>query len=475
MPPLPANAPLTLSTDEMRQIGYTVIDHLVAQFENLPNQRVANISDRSMLEARLREALPREGMPWSDVFAQLQSDVLAHISHVDHPRFFAFIPSPSNFISVLADALVSGHNVFAGTWIESSGPAVVELVTVDWLRQLCGFPEGAGGLFVDGGSVANLTALAAARHVKLGDDFRKGVIYYSDQTHSSLGRGLRILGFTASQIRKLPSDATFQLDTAALQQAISEDRKAGRQPFCVIANAGTTNTGAVDPLPAIADLCEAEDLWLHVDGAYGAAAVFCERGHQRLDGIGRADSLSLDPHKWLFQPYESACVLVRNRRWLRDTFHTTAEYLYDVEREEEDEINFFDYGIQLTRKFRALKLWLSLKVFGADAFAEGVAHGFALAEYAESLVRAMPNWHVVAPASMGIVAFYYAPPNLSLADRNALNLDLTARLNADGYAMVSTTTLRDETVIRLCPINPRTTRDDLRQTLERLDALAHDG
>jgi len=201
-----------------------------------------------------------------DLFNFVQHDVFGHISHVDHPRFFAFIPSPSNYIGVLADALASGYNVFAGTWVESSGPAVVELTTIDWLRQLCGFPETGGGLFVEGGSVANLTALAAARHTKLGTDFRNGIIYYSDQTHSSLERGLRILGFTRDNIRKLPSNAGFCLDVASLQAAIAEDRAAGRQPFCVVANAGATNTGTVDPLSAIADVCNTEDLWLHATG-----------------------------------------------------------------------------------------------------------------------------------------------------------------------------------------------------------------
>lgn len=459
----------------MRAAGYQMIDQLVDHFQHLRDQNVGTVTDRPTLEARLNEPLPRTGKHATEVLDLLKDEVFSHISHVDHPRFFAFIPSPNNFIGVLADALASGYNVFAGTWIESSGPAVVELMTVEWLRQLCGLPETGGGLFVEGGSVANLTALAAARHVKLGHDFRKGVIYYSDQTHSSLERGLRILGFTHANIRKLPSDRGFCLDVPSLQAAIAKDRRAGKQPFCVVANAGATNTGAVDPLPAIADVCEAEDVWLHVDGAYGAAAVFSERGRIALEGIGRADSLSLDPHKWLFQPYECACVLVRNRRWLRDTFHTTAEYLYDVEREEDEEINFFDYGIQLTRRFRALKLWMSLKVFGADAFATAIDHGFELADYAESVVRAMPSWEVVAPSQMGVLAFRYAPAHLSEQERSRINTHLTTRMNDDGFAMLSTSVLRGATIIRLCPINPRTTRDDIRQTLEKLDTFAQAG
>jgi len=351
----------------MRALGYRVIDMLVEHFETLPEKPVTRKADRASLEGRLRETLPEQGTDPLAVLDQVERDVFENIMHLDHPRFFAFVPSPSNFVGVMAEALAAGFNVFAGTWLEASGPAQIELVTVDWLRSACGLPVSAGGLFVSGGSMANITALAVARHRVLDDQIPGAVVYCSDQTHSSIERGLWVLGFGRHQLRKVPSDDRFRLDLSALRSAVEADRAAGRVPFCVVANAGTTNTGAVDPLPELADYCDREGLWLHVDGAYGAAAVLCKRGHATLEGLGRADSLSLDPHKWLFQPYEIGCVLVRDERWLRETFHILPEYLIDIEGQA-GEVNFCDRGIQLTRGFRALKLWMSFKVFGQAGF-----------------------------------------------------------------------------------------------------------
>ncbi|TEU16247.1 MAG: aminotransferase class V-fold PLP-dependent enzyme [Anaerolineales bacterium] len=462
---------LNLSREDMRALGYRVIDMLVEHFEELPEKPVTRKANRPTLETRLREAIPEHGSNALEVLDQLRQNVFSNIMHTDHPRFFAFVPSPSNFVSVMADALASGFNVFAGTWLEASGPTQIELVTIDWLRQACGLPDSAGGLFVSGGSMANMTALAVARHVKLGNRIEGAVVYFSDQTHSSIERGLRVLGFQDHQMRKIESDDCFRLDISALERAIEADRAAGRVPFCVVANAGTTNAGAIDPLLALADYCHQEELWLHVDGAYGAAAVFCERGQALLDGLGRVDSLSLDPHKWLFQPYEIACVLVREERWLKETFHILPEYLEDIEGKE-GEVNFCDHGIQLTRGFRALKLWMSLQVFGRSGFQEAVNQGFEMAEVAETAVRELSNWEVVTPAQMGIMTFRCIPKDLSPEKVNWLNRELVEEMIADGFAMISSTVLRGQTVLRMCTINPRTTEADVRETINRLDDMS---
>lgn len=324
--------------------------------------------------------------------------------------------------------------------------------------------------------MANLTALVAAKQVKLNNRIENAVVYFSDQTHSSLEKALRILGFTREQIRRLPSDDGFRLLTPELRRAVAEDRAAGRQPFCVIANAGTTNTGAVDPLNEIAGFCSAENLWLHVDGAYGAAACLAERGKKLMAGIERADSLSLDPHKWLFQPFEIGCLILRDARMLKRTFHTMAEYLEDTKRAEEQEINFYDYGIQLTRGFRALKLWLSLKTFGAAAFRQAIEHSFELAEFAESLVRQSPPpsgcWELVSPATMGIVAFRFVPPYAASEEElNEINRRIVEAQIEDGFAFANSTALNGRVVQRLCTINPRTTKDDVRATIVKLEQL----
>ena len=436
------NNSLQLSADEMRRLGYSVVDQLVEHFENLNDKPVMLVSPRTELEPRLREALPEAPTDAGALLEQLQRDVWSNIGNVQHPRFFAFIPSPSNFVSVMADALASGFNPFAGNWLEGAGTTQLEIVTVDWLRQMCGLPESAGGLFVSGGSMANLTALAAARGAKLGGQTTNAVIYFSDQTHSSLEKALRILGFAREQIRKLPSDEQFRLPMAELRQAVAEDRAAGKQPFCVIANAGTTNTGAIDPLNELADFCAAEELWLHVDGAYGAAAALCERGKRLLSGIERADSVTLDPHKWLFQPFEIGCILLRDARLLKKTFHTMAEYLEDTKRAEEQEINYYDYGPQLTRGFRALKLWLSLKTFGAAAFRQAIEHGFALAEFAEQELRQDRCWQIVNSATMGIVVFRYVPATAATEDEcNELNRRLVEAQIADGFLFANSTSV----------------------------------
>ena len=462
-----SDSSLQLSKEEMQKLGYRVVDVLVEHFEDLPNKPVTRRADRQTLDRELRKPPPEEGSDPEDVLEEVQRSVLSRMMHVDHPRFFAFIPSPSNFVSVMADTLAAGFNVFSGSWLEGSGPTEIELVTVDWLRQICGLPDTTRGLFVSGGSMANLTALAIARETKLKNRIPDAVVYCSDQTHSSIDRGLRVLGFKPAQIRRIPTDKDFRLVMSRLRKAVIADRATGRNPFCVVANVGTTNSGAVDPLPALADFCSEEGLWLHADGAYGASAVLCEENQSLLEGLERVDSLILDPHKWLFQPHEMGCVLVRDGQRLKQTFRMVREYTRDVERSEE-EVNLQDCGIQMTRSFRALKLWMSLKVFGLDAFREGIARGIALAELAEAALRELPHWEIVTPAQLGILTFRYVVPGLSVAEIDALNVRLVEEMIDDGFAMVSSTVLRDHTVLRMCVNNPRTTEADIRETVKLL-------
>lgn len=471
---MPIDSKLQLSKDEMRQLGYRVVDQLVEHFENLASKPAMRVSPRAELETKLREPLPEQPAPVDALLEQLQRDVWSNIGNIQHPRFFAFIPSPSNFVSVMADALAAGFNPFAGNWLEGAGTSQIELVTIDWLREMCGLPETAGGLFVSGGSMANLTALMTACRAKLDGRSENAIVYFSDQTHSSIEKALRISGFAREQIRKLPSDDAFRLQIKSLRQAVAQDRADGKQPFCVIANSGTTNTGAVDPLNDLADLCAQEDLWLHVDGAYGAAACLTERGKKLLAGIERADSLSLDPHKWLFQPFEIGCVLVRDARLLKKTFHTMAEYLEDTKRAEEEEINYYDYGVQLTRGFRALKLWLSLKTFGAAAFREAINRGFELAEFAEDLLRKSDRWQIITPATMGMVTFRYVAEGCSENEINEIHRRMVEMMAEDGFAFANSTALRGQIVMRLCTINPRTTEQEIRATIEQIEQFGRE-
>ena len=467
---MPDPNPLMLSPDAMREFGHRVVDIIVDHIETLRDRTVSIQRPRAELEAKLGAFSDAPVAP-DDVLTMVERDIMGAITTVDHPRFYAFVPGPGSFVGAMADALSSGFNVFAGHWLAASGPGAVELQTIDLLRRACGFPEGAGGLFVSGGSMANLSALATARAVKLDGPDPDAVIYLSDQAHSSVAKGLRVLGFAANQVRSVPVDDSLRLDMTALESAITKDRSEGWRPFCVVASAGTTNTGIVDPLVDISALCKANDMWLHVDGAYGAAAALTDRGRAALRGLELADSIALDPHKWLFQPFEIGCVLVRDMRYLRQAFavhpEDNAAYLADVGRMAEREVVFYEHGVQLTRSFRALKLWMSLRIFGLKAFRDTIDRGITLAEEAEEMLRADSRWEVVTPAQLAVVTF---APRLTttLSEANARVERAVERLTADGYAMVTSTQVRGRTVLRFCLIHPEARLDEVRETANRL-------
>jgi glutamate/tyrosine decarboxylase-like PLP-dependent enzyme len=470
-------AKMQMSPDAMRSFGHRVVDIIVDHFEHLRDQRVSTQIPRAELDALLGTFSDAPASE-QEVLTQVERDVMGAITMVDHPRFYAFVPGPGSFVGAMADALSSGFNVFAGHWLAASGPGAVELQTIDLLRRTCGFPDGAGGLFVSGGSMANLSGLATARTVKLGGPDPDAIIYLSDQAHSSVAKGLRVLGFAPSQVRSVPVDAFLRLDTHLLERAITEDRRKGKRPFCVVASAGTTNTGTVDPLEEIAALCRKYDLWLHVDGAYGAAAAFTERGRSALRGLHLADSIALDPHKWLFQPFEIGCVLVRDVSHLRQAFavhpEDNASYLHDVGRMAEREVVFYEHGVQLTRSFRALKLWMTLRIFGLAAFRETIDRGIELAEVVERALRADPHWEVVTPAQLAVVTFAPRRPELSVAECNSLVERAVERLTADGYAMVTSTQVRGRAVLRFCLIHPDAQLAEVLETASRLAKYATD-
>jgi aromatic-L-amino-acid decarboxylase len=458
------SARLELSPEQMRDFGYRVVDLLVEHFARGGEGPVGAKADPAVIRPRLAGFPSEEPRDPQALLSRLESDVFPNNLHVDHPRFFAFVPSPNNFMSTMADALASGFNVFNGTWLGGSAAAALELEVISWFCRWCGFPRGAGGLFVSGGSVANMTALVAARNALLHNQVEGATVYFSDQAHSSVDRALRVIGFNPEQLRKLPADDQFRLSVDSLSEAIAVDRAAGLRPFCVVANAGTTNTGAVDPMPELADLCAKEKLWLHVDGAFGAAAILSERGRAALAGLERADSISLDPHKWLFQSFECGCVLVRDAALLKAAFQIMPDYLRDVHRVTE-EVHPCDHGIQLTRSFRALKVWLSLQTFGLKAFRDAITRGFELAELAEQQLRERDGWEILSPAQMATVCFRFG-------DDEALPARLVEKMLTDEYAFLTSTKLRGEVALRLCTINPRTTSEEIVETIARLDRFA---
>jgi glutamate/tyrosine decarboxylase-like PLP-dependent enzyme len=444
-----------------------VLRHLTT----LPQQAIGRTLSRGELDALLGGPPPEAGTPFADVLAEFQEKVAPNAFRTNHPRFLAFVPSAPAFPSVLGELLCAGTNFFAGVWLEASGPSAVELVVLDWFKQFLGYPAGAGGLLTGGGSEATLTALLVARDRLTFADRPRAVLYVAEQRHWSVDRAARVIGLHTDQLRVVPVDDDFRLRPESLHELIRQDRAAGRLPWAAVASAGTTNTGSVDPLAALADLCRGEGLWLHVDGAYGWAAVLTPEGKAALAGIDQADSLTLDPHKWFGQTFDAGCVLVRDGRLLAETFAIRPEYLQDVEPDE-GEVNFADLGLALTRRFRALKLWLSVKVLGVAWFRRLVEHGCALAGLAEDLLRRSPRFEVVSPRRLSIVCFRYVPAGAGSEDElDRVNLALIDALRATGRAFISSTRLRGRVALRFCFVNWRTTAADVEEVVRLLAEL----
>lgn len=467
-------ARLELSEKEMKDFGYkivdAIVDHHLTQDKKLP---VAQGSREEMDSIFLEEA-PEKGSNPEEVLDFVLDKVMRNSTLLSHPKSYAFVPGPSNIVSVLADNLATGFNIFSGGWVTSPAAAELEIITIQWLLKIFGFPpRKGGGIFTSGGSMANLTALATARNIKCGKDFSKAVIYLSDQAHSSNIKAIRVLGFREEQVRIIPTDIEFNFALNKLKNCIARDRLNGMHPFCILASAGTTNTGTVDPLTEIAKIAKKEDLWFHIDGAYGAAAYLSPKGKQVLKGIEKADSLTIDPHKWLYQPYEMGCLLVRNHKNLSHTFTEKPEYLRDVEGNT-SEINFYDLGIQLTRRFRALKFYMSIKTFGLAEFRKAITYNMELTEQVEEHLRKSMVWEVVFPATLAIINFRYNPinSNFSAKDLDALNQKISDKVMQSRQALLVTTILNEQTVLRMCLINPRTTFDDVKETLALCEQFA---
>lgn len=451
--------PLSLSPEEIRRLGYRVVDELVDHVAGIRERAPMPSSTIDELLERLGEPPPERPSDPDGVLATAIEIVREHSAHLDHPRNFARVPSPSNPVAALGSMLATAMNAGAMSGIAHPGPTAIELLVLRWLAELLGLPPETEGVLVTGGSVSSLTALAAARHALLGGPDPRAVAYISDQTHVSIARALRILGFAEDRIRVVQSDADFRMPVQGLATAIAEDRASGLRPFCVVATAGTTNTGAVDPLIEISDIAREHEMWMHVDGAFGGPAALTTPGRALLAGIERADSLALDPHKWLFAPFETGALLVTHPGALKAMFAVSPEYL----RESSGPVNFRDRGPQLSRSPRALKLWMTFKTFGFAQIRDAIERGIELAELAEETLRATPGWEVVTPAQLAVVTFAHERVPAS---------ELMRLASDDGYCTPSTTVLRGRSVMRLCMINPRTTDAEVVETIERLTALA---
>jgi glutamate/tyrosine decarboxylase-like PLP-dependent enzyme len=457
--------PLALTSAQIRELGYRTVDLLAEQLTD-PSIPAMRRAEPAELRDRLGGPPPRSPQDWDTLMERLATDVLGPTSRLAHPGYFAFIPASCTFPGALGDLVAGALDLDVGSWMSAAGPSQVELTVLDWFKEWIGYPAEAAGVLVSGGSAANITALACAREALLGPMSDRVVAYAADQTHSSVARAARLLGFRPDQVRILPTDRRHRMRLDALVGAIDADVADGLQPLIVAANAGATNTGAVDPLPALAEICRERGMWLHVDAAYGGFAALTERGRRALAGIERADSVTLDPHKWLYQPIECGCVLIREGHLLAEAFTINPDYLADYKS---DAVNFADLGLQLTRSARALKIWLSFNYFGADAFREAIDRSIDLALSAEELVRASETLELLSEASLGIICFRRRFDGVDdEATLEQLNAQLVTAFEASGRGLVSSTRLHGTYAIRMCVMNHTSGPADVRATIEWL-------
>jgi aromatic-L-amino-acid/L-tryptophan decarboxylase len=460
---------LELDHETMQRIGRQVADLVAEHLATLRDQPAYRTLDRASTRKLFETAPPEHPTPFDAVLGQFKERIVPHHAREPHPRFLGYIPSCPTFPAVMGDWLATGFNFFAGVSMVAAAPTEIELIVLEWFRRWMGMPDGTSGLLTSGGSAATVTAVVAARHEVVGDDVSllpTLTVYCSDQAHSSVMKAAWIAGIARAHVRAVPSDDRFRMRMDALRELVAQDRKAGLRPFLLCATAGATNTGAVDPLHELADFAAEQKLWLHTDSAYAGFSVLTDRGRKLLDGLGRADSLTLDPHKWLYVPFECGCLLAKDPKKLSNAFAIHPEYLQDV-RAKEAEVNFADYGEQLSRYSRALKIWFSIQYHGTAAVRQAQDEGMALAELAERIVRESDDMEVLSPAQFGIVCFRLRPQGMNdEAQLNALNERVNEKVNRSGFVLMSSTRLRGALSLRLCIPGYRTRAQDVRDVLD---------
>lgn len=448
---------------------------------------LASVGDRpawqempSDVRARLDEPMPAQPTPLDDVYAEFARSIMPYHSGNIHPRFFGWVQGTGTPTGMLAEMLAATMNPNVGG--RNHGAVYVERAIVSWFREAFSFPSEASGVLTVGTSAANLIAVLVARTRVLGPSVRETGItgeggrltaYASTATHGCVRRAFEVAGLGSASLRVLPTDGLHRIDPAALARAIAEDRAAGRRPFMIVGNAGTVDVGAIDPLDDLAELASREDLWFHVDGAFGATAVLSKRLAPKFRGIERADSIAFDFHKWLQAPYDAGCLLVRDGELHRSTFASSPSYLTRMSRGLASAQPWFtDYTIDLSRSFRALKVWFTIKEFGADAIAAAMEENVRQARLLGDLVDGDAGFELLAPVQLNVVCFRYRAPGLDEPALDAFNDELVIRLQESGVAVTSSTTVGTHRAIRVCIVNQRTRDEDLTATLDELKRIA---
>ena len=451
------------------QVVARCVDHI----DTLPQQPLYGVHEAERVCQTLREASPADATPLASLLDDLFTTCIPQSFNTPHPGYLAYIPGGGLYTAALADFIANTVNRYTGIW--QAAPALVQLEAnaLEWLREWMRMPVGTTGVFTTGGSMATFNAVLCAREQYLGVDIRRGVLYTSDQAHHCVIKSAKLAGIMPDRVRSVATDARFHIRMDLLQEAVARDRRDGLTPFMLVGNAGTTNTGAVDPLDALADLSESEDLWFHIDGAYGAFFQLCEETRVVLRGIERADSLTLDPHKGMFLPYGTGALLVRDGARLRAAHEATADYLPEMPSPAE----FYDpsqHGPDLSRGFPGLRMWLTMKLFGADAFRSAITEKRALAVDAATRVAALPNVAMDAPPELSLFPFHITWPGATLAEEDLATRAVMDETSRRGRVMVSGAVAGGRYVGRVCVLSFRTHAPQIDALVEDLSATIQD-
>jgi aromatic-L-amino-acid/L-tryptophan decarboxylase len=461
-----------LSASEIKRMGYRAVDLIADYLTGLPNEPVFQPFPAELANRHLCSTIPESGMAWEEILETFAREIASFPFGNGHPRFYGWVNSPPTIISIFAEALAAAMNPSCAGGNHSA--VYVEREVINWFRQMFSFPAGAMGLLVSGGSMAALTALVAARHNRCGFDIRatglRGsdadlVFYRSGEGHGCYQKAIELMGVGSRNLRTVDHDAALRMIPSALDDAITADKQAGRLPIAVIASAGTVNTGAIDPLDRIADVCQRHKVWFHIDGAYGAPAILTTAYANELSALTRADSIAVDPHKWLYIPVEAGLVLVRDGTILRQTFSLVPPYLQTEGGP--DGVGglpwFSEYGFQQTRAFRALKIWMALRYHGLEGYRSSITKDLALASYLKSLLQRDRNIEVLTPQYLSIVCFRFSPPSLAadLDALNSVNKRILERIQLGGEVFLSSTLIDEKFWLRACIVNHRASMADI--------------
>ena len=471
-------APLEMTPDEFRQLGYRMVDRISDLLSTLPNRPVTpGESPKFIRELLGSGSIPEQGCDPQRLLDEAADLLLGHSLFNGHSRFLGFITSSPAPIGALGDLLAAAVNPNVGGWTLSPVASEIEAQTVRWIAEMIGYPGNGTGVLVSGGNMANFIGFIAARKAKanwdvraaglLGGSGRRLCVYVSNETHTWIQKAADLCGLGTDSIRWIPTDEELRIDTTALRRAIQQDIDRGNLPFLVVGTAGTVSTGAIDPLAELASICRDYSLWFHVDGAYGGIAAALGERLPELQGLGQADSVAVDPHKWLYAPLEAGCALVRDPNHLQEAFAYHPPYYHLPEDPEEAPINYHEYGPQNSRGFRALKVWLALRQVGREGYRQMISDDIQLSEELYRLAREHPELEAITQ-SLSITTFRYVPPDLQTNSKsveaylNQLNTELLNRLQTRGEAFLSNAIVRDQFLLRACIVNFRTALTDIR-------------